>query len=524
MRLRRLLHWSVLLLVTASFANGQPAPTSSDVVEQAQAAEKAGDYVRAYLLYARAAAINPKNRLAWNKSIALRTKAALAAKIAPPSLGSLPDDPAPLLSDVITAEDLRQVRELLPPPELQPDPGRKTLNLQGSARTLLEQVGKAYGLTIFFDADFQDIQNLKFNIEDATAAESLEAIEWATASFYVPISEKIALAARDTVQKRNDLEPNVAVIIPLPAATSAQEITEIGRAVQQLLDIRRFSIDTRLGQAILADRVSKVRAAQLMFQQISKYQPQVVIEVELLEVTENYKVNFGLNPTSQQGFLVNWLQRSASLSAPGLGFNFFGLGAVNAQLFANFSRTSGRTLLRGELRSVSGQAAELHVGDKYPIITNRYLSGDPADDASTLPPPTFQFQDLGMNIKVTPLVNGSHEVTLVVESDFKVLTGQIENDIPVIAERFMSSTIRLKEGEWAVLAGLVRGSESKSVSGTAGLMQIPALGILFSNQAREKGSGQTLFILKPHIIDVPPNETLLIPMRSGSLAKPRSPI
>jgi len=526
MRLRWLVCSCVCLLALASIAPAQPYPTSSQILERAQAAEKAGDYVRAYLLYSQAAVVNPGNKLAWNKSLALRTKAATQAKIAPPSLGLLADETPLPLSDVITADDIRQARELLPPPELKTDPGTKSFNLQGSARSLLEQVAKSYGITIYFDADFQDLNNLKFNIADVTASECLELIEWATDSFLVPISDKVAVAARDTVQKRNDMEPNVAVVIPIPTTTSAQEVTEVGRAVQQLLDIRRFSIDTRLGQILLADRVSKVRTAQMMLQQILKHQPQVFIEVEILEVTDSYKVNFGLNPTSQEGFLINWLQRAARLSAPGIGTNFFGLGLVDAQVFANFAKTSARTLLRAELRSVSGQAAELHIGDKYPIITNRWVSGNLGDTTglATEPPPTFQFQDLGVNLKVTPFVNDAHQVTLTVESDFKVLTGEVLNEIPVIAERSLVSTIRLKDGEWAVMAGLVQSSETKTSAGMAGLMQIPALGALFRNQSRERTSGQAVFILKPHILDVPPNESMIVPMRSGSTKKPHGPL
>ena len=87
-----------------------------------------------------------------------------------------------------------------------------------------------------------------------------------------------------------------------------------------------------------------------------------------------------------------------------------------------------------------------------------------------------------------------------------MLTGQTNNSIPVIANRKYTGTVRLKEGEWAVAAGLTTRSDSRNRIGIAGLSQIPLIGPLFALNGHDHSSGQTLLVVRPHTIGTVPAE------------------
>jgi type II secretory pathway component GspD/PulD (secretin) len=164
------------------------------------------------------------------------------------------------------------------------------------------------------------------------------------------------------------------------------------------------------------------------------------------------------------------------------------------------------TLLRSTLRSVDGQPASLHVGDKYPIMSQNYSGAIQGSGQGYTPPPTFNFEDLGLVLKVTPRIHGDGEVSLEVESEFKVLTGKAANGIPVISNRKLNCKVRLKDGEWAVVAGLISSTEARTLSGIAGLAGVPVLGPLLSQHGRDKNTSTTLLVIKPRVINPPASD------------------
>ena len=137
----------------------------------------------------------------------------------------------------------------------------------------------------------------------------------------------------------------------------------------------------------------------------------------------------------------------------------------------NQTINAGRTLFRAQVRSVEGQAATLHIGQKFPVITQQYAGSVPAGTQGTVyaPPPSFTYEDLGVEVKVTPYIHGLEGVTLAVETSFQLLAGSSVNGIPIIGRRQFNTQIRLRDNEWAVVAGLKNPSFSKTTSGFWGL-------------------------------------------------------
>jgi hypothetical protein len=512
------------------------AETARSLARKARQAEEAGELAAASGYYAQAAALDPSSRRYWLQSVALRRKALAAAPSLPAALagsGSAQREAPP--SDFlgrITEADLEEAVRLAPPPELEGSPAKKSFELRGNARELWERAAGVYGLKAVFDPEYPPGPAASLRIESAGFREALRILSAATGSFLVPLGPRLLFVAKDTPQKRQEFEPAMAVVIPIPEPVSVQETQEMARAIQQAMEIPRLVIDSQKRMVLIRDRVSRVRPAQLLFEQMMRRLAEVAVEVEFIEITENSSLSYGLrlpgsSPLALLGKFWNVtgeVAKNVAYAAFGGGATLIGLGLADAELFASMTRSSSALLLKSELRSVHGQPAALHVGDKFPIMTVGYFGRVEGQGRVYTPPPAFNFEDLGLVVKVTPYVHGASEVTLEVETEFKVLAGQSLNGIPVISNRKFQGTTRLRTGEWAILAGLVRSEEVRALAGLAGLSQIPLLGPLLRQNSRERQSSQVLIVLKPHLVSLPPSETVTVPLWTGTETRPLLPM
>ena len=242
-----------------------------------------------------------------------------------------------------------------------------------------------------------------------------------------------------------------------------------------------------------------------------------------------------MSPTASAAFFLGRILNNVistpsgvtSLLTFGGGRTLIGIGVAQAQAMFNDTYTTSKSLYQAQLRSVVGQPATLHVGEKYPVITGGYFGSVPASQAgqtSYAPPPSFTFEDLGLTLKVTPFVHGTGEVTLNVDTGFEVLTGQAINNIPVIGRRNLVSQVRLRDNEWAVIGGLMNTTNSKAVTGFLGLANIPFLGYLFRQTSTDKEDSNVLIGIRPHLLSLPPDQIVTKRLRVGSDVRPYTPL
>lgn len=498
------------------------APSASSLYKQGRKAEARGDFANAYLLYSQAVALAPKNAKYWRASQAVRglgtDQLTVDSNVTSSGPGALP----PVLPDATEIE----AQALLPPPSLKGAPGKHSFDLRGTPQELFEKVAQQYSLKVVFDSDYPppaQPQPLRFKIDDASYQTALRALENLTSSFIVPVSERILLVAKDTQQKRVELEPVVSTLIPFPENIVAQDVTELANGARQIFDITKIGIDATKRVIYLRDRVSRVRAAKAMMEQLIAHRAQVFIEVELLAVSDSMDRSYGMNLPSQ--FTLLWLTNKdflrpspvpawvAGLLTFGGGYTLFGLGIMNASLFASATESHTKSIVRTSVRSLDGQAAGVHVGDRYPIITLGYYGEVPAGAQKVYtPPPNITFEDLGIVLKVTPKVHNLEEVSLDVEAEFKSLAGQSFNGIPVISNRKFKSVVRMRFDEAAIMAGLVGDTFSQSWNGLPGLAALPP----FRSNSKSRQQNEILLVIRPHLASLPPSEAAPDSIWSGT--------
>ncbi|MEO8661696.1 MAG: type II and III secretion system protein, partial [Bryobacteraceae bacterium] len=349
-------------------------------------------------------------------------------------------------------------------------------------------------------------------------------LEAATGTFVIPISEKLIMAAKDTPQKRQELEPTVAVVIAVPNTVAIQEAQELVRTVQQTFDIQKMMLDSEQRLLLVRDRLSKVYPAEKVLEQLIVYSGQVHVDVEFVAVNKRASYTYGLrlqqifnlypiinkNPTS---YLARLLGGAASI----------GLVIADSGIFASMSKSDARTILQTEVTSLDGKAATIHIGDKYPIISSGYYgAGSTSGGNQYTPPPTFNFEDLGVVVKLTPFIHGTDDITVEVEAEYKVLTGAVTDGIPVIANRKIQSRVRLADGQSGVIAGLITSSRSRGWNGLAGVASLPVVGPFLRENTRDRDDEEVIMVIKPTLVGLPPGELGMKPVWVGSETRPLS--
>ena len=361
-------------------------------------------------------------------------------------------------------------------------------------------------------------------------------------SFWAPVDDRTFLVAANTTVKRQQYEPQVSKTLLLAGATNEQ-LNEITQALKVLLEIKRVTPDTRTRTVTIRDTPARVAVAERLAQSFVEATPEVQVDITVLELDRRRSREIGLIPPEQaqilnlaQGLsttqllnilapLISGLQ---SLSATDLQNLLSGTGttALNIPPFILFG--GGRTLFAANLpnaqanlsllasavrqsrsltlRSRAGQAATMNIGERVPVIFVSFRSIFLSQQQQQLinqgvfqnPFPAVQYQDTGVNVSVTPWVHAGREVTLKMKFQIVLPTGQSFNDVPVFSDREVEHIIRLKEGETAVLAGLLSDSQTRQREGT------PGLDALLSNRTRETEETELVLLVTPHLLRASP--------------------
>ena len=233
------------------------------------------------------------------------------------------------------------------------------------------------------------------------------------------------------------------------------------------------------------------------------------------------------NLITEVGFLVasgtvTATQYTNLLGVFGGGLTFAGLFLGSSSSFnLALNSTDVSILDSAQLLAVNKQPATFRVGSRYPVITGTYSSGVSSSLASSLSGlningtsvssllsqylgsnsvsvPQFQFEDLGITLKLTPQVLRNDAVSLALDMKVEALGGSSIDNIPILNNRAMTSTINVPAGHTAMLATLVSSSEMKDLTGLPGLSELP--GFQGTDQDRQKSSTELLITITPHIV------------------------
>jgi tetratricopeptide (TPR) repeat protein len=446
--------------------------------------------------------------------------------------------------------------------ELAPAAGVHSFHLRADQRQIIQQVYRAYGIDTTIDQSVRNTL-IRLDVDDASFEAAARILGMVTNSFYVSLDAHRALVARDTRENRTQftrLETETVYLSGLSKEEQAdvgKMAKDVFNAPQAVVDPSAGTITLRASRSTLdafngtmsqlLDGRSQVMLEVRMIQlaHISQRNTGVQLpqqttainvyaeEQSILNANQSLVqqiISSGLasanDPLAILGILIASGQVSSSLFSNGMAIFGGGLtlSAVSlSPLKANFDLNSSdsRQLDLMQLRLGDGEKATVKTGTRYPIQTSSFsglgasvpkipglngagnsgsLSSLLASYSGSVPNlPQVEYQDLGLTLQATPKVMRGGDIALTIDLKIDALAGSSINGNPVLSNRSWTGVVTVKQGETVEVVSEVDKTESRAISGTPGLSEIPGMNNLTSKDA-QKNTATLLIVLTPHVI------------------------
>jgi general secretion pathway protein D len=376
-----------------------------------------------------------------------------------------------------------------------------------SSRDVFTVIARLANISIIFDSTFRETP-VTVDLRNATLEDALNTVSGATRTFFRVTAPKTIAVIPDTPAKRREYEEEVVRTFYLSNA----DLKETSDLLRMVLDARRISPTTATNALTIKDTPERVAAAGRLLSAIDKARPEVIIDVELLEVARTRLLEYGLQIASPSSTTATGINGSASIAATN--------STVTLQALRNLSQsdilltnlptlyyrllktdTNTRTLANPQLRTADGMAAQARFGERVPVPMTTFA---PIATGGTPQQPitSFNYENIGVNIDITPRTHHDDDVTLTLQIAVSSISGSGFGGLPTFGNREIKGTFRLRDGETNMLAGLIRDDERRSLEGVPGLSDLPVVGRLFAHNTKTTEQSDIILTLTPHIIRV----------------------
>ena len=385
-----------------------------------------------------------------------------------------------------------------------------------SSRDVFTAIARIAGISIVFDPQFRD-QPITIDLRNATLVDALDSLSAATRNFYRVTAQRTITVIPDTPAKRTEYEEEIVRTFYL----SNSDVKETMDLLRIVIDNRRIAPITGTNALSIKDTPERVAAAARLISAIDKARPEVVIDVELLEIDRMRLREYGLQIASPGSPGIDGV---ADVNRDGLTLRdltnlsqsdvfLTNVPALFYRLLKSDSNT--RTLANPQLRASEGMTASARFGERVPVPVTTF-SPIATGGVAQQPITSFNYENIGVNIDLTPRTHHDGEVSLALKVLVSSISGTGFGDLPTFGNREINTVIRLRDGETNLLAGLIRDTERRVADGIAGLSDLPVVGRLFARNRRETQETDIVLTLTPHIVRVLDlNEDDLRPFRVG---------
>jgi general secretion pathway protein D len=403
--------------------------------------------------------------------------------------------------DIVRKVEEQKLKAENAPPQLNAAlQNRITIELRDApVRAVFELISKRSGLNFVYDRDIAaDLKTTVF-VKDTTIEEVIK---------YVLVTNQL---------ERRVLNPNTVLVYPnTPQKLQAYkelvvksfylgnaDVKQTANMVRSLVKTRDLYVDEKLNLLVIRDTPEAVRIVEKLVANQDLAEAEVMLEVEVLEVGHTQLTDLG----------IRWPER-ISMGIEGAGgvagqitgkeaqnFNS-GLVRINVSdplVALNLRQQAGRTnvLANPRIRVKSKEKARIHIGDRVPVVTT-------TAGATGFVSESVNYLDVGLKLEVEPQVHLNDDVGIKVGLEVSNISRETKTSSGTLAyqvgTRNANTTLRLRDGETQVLAGLINDEDRRSASQVPGLARLPVVGRLFQDKSDTVNKTEVVLLITPRVI------------------------
>ncbi|TFH81858.1 MULTISPECIES: secretin N-terminal domain-containing protein [Pseudomonas] len=363
-------------------------------------------------------------------------------------------------------------------------------------KTIFEVLSQVAGLNFIFDKDLRPDMKATIFVRDVRIEDAVALLLQQNQLHQKVVNENTLLIYPDSPQKLKDYQELVMRTFYL---TSIDANTALNM-IKTMLKTRDVFVDERLNTLTMRDTEDAIRMAEKLLQSQDQSNPEVVLEVEVMEVARQRILDLGLQWPNTFGVL-NSNGQPASVLDQLKGINSSRISISPApQAKINAADKDINTLASPVIRVSNREQARIHIGQRVPIIS---ATSVPSTQGPVITE-SVTYLDVGLKLEVQPTVHLNNEVAIKVAlevSNATSLEPTRQGTIPVqVDTRNAQTTLRLHDGETQILAGLVRNDHGSTGNKIPGLGDIPGLGRLFGSNRDDVSKSELVLSITPRIV------------------------
>lgn len=365
-----------------------------------------------------------------------------------------------------------------------------TLNFrQTELRTAFEFIAKSFGVNVVFDEAMKPVPVTLF-AKDVTFEQALQLLLTTTKTFYKPVGANTIVVAPDSKEKRTQYEEHRLRTFYV----SNLKAKDMGEILKGVFALKKMTVNEQANSLVVRDTEEVLTLVEKLIANSDRRPAEMLLEVEILEVNRNKAEQLGLDFGQQITVQYDkfpasgsWRQafRGGTVTLPGTTLRFFKQD-VDAKILAN-----------PKVRVLNGRTAKIHIGDRVPLRASTIV------DATGQTRTTYEYRDIGVKLTVEPVVHLDHSATVKMNLEVSALGQDLGTpDEPAfsIGTRNAETQMLLRDGETAILGGLIRDEERNNRVKLPGFGDIPIIGSLFTTYDDSRARTDVLLTITPRVV------------------------